>query len=95
VELATKRITTRTVADECLLRNVVFSADGAALYATGSCPKDRHFSKLFHIGAEGPATVLWEQASTWFSRPLASRDGKHLVFAALPLDNDIWLVDGY
>jgi hypothetical protein len=50
---------------------------------------------VVRLDLEGDPEVLWESESTWVNWPVPPPDDPSLVFHALRLETDIWVIEGF
>jgi Tol biopolymer transport system component len=71
--------------------SVAWAADGQSLFATAHSVKG---GSLLHVNPSGDAQVL-RTSSKWVDRPIASPDGRHLLFADSNAPNNLWVLENF
>jgi hypothetical protein len=94
LDLARQKVTEERVRPGCDLQFASWRADGNGLFLTGACGDENQF-KLISTDLQGHAQVLMESPNVWVGNPVASRDGRHLAFAAKDQTTDVWLLENF
>ncbi len=94
LDLAQQKVTEQRVRPGCDLQFASWRADGNGMFLTGACGDENQF-KLISTDLRGDAQVLLESPNVWIGNPVASRDGRHLAFAAKDQTTDVWLLEDF
>jgi hypothetical protein len=71
-----------------------WSADGEGLFVYVDCNADYPPYRLYYVGLDGSATLLWKDPALFILEAEPSPDGAHLAIAVRHSDDDVWMLDG-
>jgi len=74
------------------IASVGWSADGGALFVTGTAPEGG--TVLRQISASGESHLLYK-TDAWLERPLASPDGRMVAFGQATSSNNVWTIENF
>jgi len=94
LDLSQQRVTEQRVRPGCDWQFAAWRADGNGMFLTGFCGDENQF-KLISTDLRGGTQVLMESPNVWVGNPVASRDGRHLAFAAKHQTSDVWLLENF
>jgi hypothetical protein len=70
-----------------------WSADGRGLFVSVDCEAAAPPFRLYYVGLDGRASLLWQAPPLYILESEPSPDGEHLAIAVKQKDDDVWMVD--
>jgi hypothetical protein len=71
-----------------------WSADGKGLFVYVDCNAEYPPYRLYYVGLDGSASLLWKDPSLFILEAEPSPDGAHLAIAVRHSDDDVWMTEG-
>jgi hypothetical protein len=68
--------------------------DGKGLFVNADCNSDDAPLRLYYVGLDGKATLLWKDPALYILEAVPSPDGEHLAIAVKSSHDDVWMLDG-
>jgi serine/threonine protein kinase/Tol biopolymer transport system component len=71
-----------------------WSADGRGLFVNVDCDENDSPFRLYYLGLDGEASLLWKDRALDVLEAEPSPDGQHLAIAVKQSHDDVWMLDG-
>ena len=81
-----------SIPDHNSFMDVAWATNGEGLFVT---PRDSTDYVILFMTLEGQVNVVWRNKSQWISRLRPSPDGRHLAFAAMTFESNVWLLEDF